>query len=413
MKILVISHYYAPEIGAPQRRLTSLIQRWQDAGHQVTVICPGPHYPDARSTEELRKGAARAFRTEQGEFGEVILRMPYILHGFSGWSRAADQILVAVSSMLAAAEQRLRGRTFDVAIATVPGVPTLFAGLGIKKILNVPLIIEMRDAWPDVISSTKRNNPLMELASKKVFAPRLTAAQRKADALVTTTENFAQVLRARGMNRVHTISNGTSEQKAISAIAPLEKQSLQLKLLYAGTVGRSQGLENLIKGFAMACTQNPNVNFSLRIVGEGASKTGLEELAAELRAPVEFLPLQSREAITEHYAWADATVVSLKDLPAFEWTVPSKLFELLTVPRFVIGMVRGEAADILKASGAGVCLDPSDVVGLANLLGELAVDSSKLLVGNQGKKFVMQRFHDDILAREYIELMTQLSKGRE
>ena len=40
MKILVLTHYYEPEIGAPQRRWSAMVSRWQQAGHQVTVYCP-------------------------------------------------------------------------------------------------------------------------------------------------------------------------------------------------------------------------------------------------------------------------------------------------------------------------------------------------------------------------------------
>ena len=43
MKMLLLTHYYAPEFGAPQRRWSALVQRFIAAGHRVTVAAPVPH----------------------------------------------------------------------------------------------------------------------------------------------------------------------------------------------------------------------------------------------------------------------------------------------------------------------------------------------------------------------------------
>jgi hypothetical protein len=50
--------------------------------------------------------------------------------------------------------------------------------------------------------------------------------------------------------------------------------------------------------------------------------------------------------------------------------LPGKLFDYLATGRPVIGIgpIPSEAADLLKASGAGVMLDPDDVPGIASAL---------------------------------------------
>jgi hypothetical protein len=48
MKILIISQYFPPEMGAPQARLYELAMIVQNKGHQVTVLTAMPNYPTGK-----------------------------------------------------------------------------------------------------------------------------------------------------------------------------------------------------------------------------------------------------------------------------------------------------------------------------------------------------------------------------
>ncbi len=55
MKILVVTHYYSPEYGAPQRRWRQLVREFRAAGHSVVVVTSPPHYPSGRLDSEMRE----------------------------------------------------------------------------------------------------------------------------------------------------------------------------------------------------------------------------------------------------------------------------------------------------------------------------------------------------------------------
>ena len=57
---------------------------------------------------------------------------------------------------------------------------------------------------------------------------------------------------------------------------------------------------------------------------------------------------------------ADLCVVSLKDDPLFRITVPSKLQALLASGLPILGIVAGDAAQIIEGSGAGFVATPGD-----------------------------------------------------
>ncbi|MFW0180866.1 glycosyltransferase family 4 protein [Rothia sp. P5766] len=407
MKILVVTHYYPPEIGAPQRRWSALVKRWQKSGHQVTVFCPPPHYPDAEASRFLREKHRDTPRIHRGKYGERVLRLPYLLHGPSGVTRLADQIITATSSVGKALILALGGDRFDVVVATVPGLPSAYAGIAIKKLLHVPLVLELRDAWPDIVARPSQEISGIALRErvKRRFSRSFTRAQRQADVLVTVTHRFARKLRGRNMQEVVTITNGVTPTMFHSRIDPAPQRPGQLRLLYSGTVGRSQGLITLLQALELAQKAQPETRFKLRIVGEGAERQMLQDYARARNLPVKFQPLQPRSQVRKNYKWCDATIVSLKNTPAFERTVPSKLYELLTVPRFPIALVTGEAADIMQAAGVGALVEPENPQELADLWCRLATDRSLLQVGHAGRDFIFKNYNYDQLAQRYLTVL--------
>lgn len=364
----------------------------------------------------MRAGKIRAGSVETGKYGEKIVRMPYLLHGFSGKARLADQLVVATSSIVYGLWSiGVRGQKYDAVIATVPGVPSLVAGSVLSALTSVPLVAELRDAWPDVLTSdlefavshqSKAARRLKELAHAGI-----TALQKRSAAVVTTTERFAQILEARGVKNVFPVPNG-ADYCEFESTHPVKETSESLKILYVGTVGRSQDLQTAVKALEKVREIDPSIDYRLRIVGNGAQKKALETFSALRGIPVEFMPVQPRENLGELYAWADVTLASLKNTKPFEWTVPSKIYELLLAQRFVITQVRGEAAQIVKNSGGGAVLAPESVDELAQCWYDLAHHRSRLVMGNEPAEYVRKNFDYDALAARYMSVLENVLSSR-
>ena len=54
MRILILTQYYPPEVGAPQNRLSDLARRLSKLGHDVSVLTALPNYPKGEVFEEYR-----------------------------------------------------------------------------------------------------------------------------------------------------------------------------------------------------------------------------------------------------------------------------------------------------------------------------------------------------------------------
>src|SRR5690625_4446560 len=206
VRIGILTHHYDPEESTPQRRWSTLVQHFVRDGHDVIVFAPPLHGPGAG--DRLPAQAPPRGEREVGQHGETIYRTRYLNHNADLASRALDQLVVA-SDAFRLAWRKLREDRPDVLISTAPSLPSTVAGWFAAKLLRVPHIAEMRDAWPDLIrdSNFLRNASLRRRLAARATRKLVTSAQREAAAVVTTTDSFSRVLVQRGVARAVTIRN--------------------------------------------------------------------------------------------------------------------------------------------------------------------------------------------------------------
>ena len=427
MRILLITHYYPPEYGAPQRRWRMLTRAFTAAGHQVTVFAPPPHYPSGKiSLTDALTSAPGSVR--RGENGEIVVRTDFLPHRGDIFTRTADHAVAAVSAAVRAAVRfRRPEHRPDVIIATAPAMESLLAGRVLSRLWGVPLVAEMRDAWPDLVThvspvaaaaDTVRHTrgtgrsmrAAMVSAAKRQAHASVSTWQRSADRVVTTTARFAEVLRDRGVQAPVVVRNGTDLNLMTWRTPHPAGDHPELRVLYLGTMGRSQGLQVAVQ--AAARLHRTGIPICLRLVGHGVDAPKLAALATRLQAPVEILPRVPFRQVGEHYDWADTVLVSLRDWAPFSWTVPSKLYELLATGRHISALLSGEAADMVREAGAGDVVPPGDDIALATLWKDLVEDRSRLEIGPGGRRWASKHVHDPILARRYLELLEDVVAGR-
>lgn len=400
MRIVLLSHYYYPEVGAPQRRWRILVDHLRAAGHDVITVAPHPHYPYSDRNGFFGSNVGRGRRRvdvrlggtwDTGIDGERILRVPYLHSGSSMARQLLDQTVSATGAMSAVID-RLRARTRpDVIVSTTPALPFLLAGDTLSRLLRVPHIAEVRDAWPDLISEMNLVTgavgkylpwTLTQRLEHRLLPDLLTRAQRRAAVVVVTTEGFKHRLEQRGVT-AEVVRSGVSPAELEGAsgltatgaiplvptadetgtaggvIGRVSADHSGLNLLYVGTVGRSQDLSTSIR--ALARTEGVR----LRIVGGGVDAAELKTVASAHGVPVEFHPQIAGAELATHWQWADAGLVSLSSLDSYECTVPSKLYSLMARRIPVLGVVAGEAADIITQTAAGEVAIPGDTDSVA------------------------------------------------
>jgi glycosyltransferase involved in cell wall biosynthesis len=135
----------------------------------------------------------------------------------------------------------------------------------------------------------------------------------------------------------------------------------------------------------------PSIMFAF--VGEGPMKAALVEQVEQLGLDnVRFHPQVPMVESPAFLASSDVLLVPLSAHPTFERFVPSKLVDYMAVGRPVVLSAGGEAARLVRSSGAGVVVPPEDPPALAAALTDLAGQSERMEeMGARGRTFARGR----------------------
>nr|WP_243400641.1 glycosyltransferase family 4 protein [Arthrobacter sp. Bz4] len=392
----MLTHSYAPEHSPPQRRWTQFIRSFRAAGWDVDVVAPVAHAPHGRRTLP-RSVAGRPFLCSLGEYGERIRRVPFLWHRNTRLGRLGNHLFSAACTVPAA----LMAKRPDVVVVTVPSLPILGAGYVVSRILKRPLVVDMRDAWPDIA----RDARLIQGSAKGVVERIIMTIQDRAELVVTVTHGFARTLRERGLKNVATVSNGV-DLHTLDKLPPRPIKSDRLEVLYLGNHGESQRLDVPIRAAALVGKQ-----MRLTMVGNGVQRSDLMLLAEELNAPVDFHPPVHGPEVMGFYDRSDSCIVSLRDdWKSFETTIPSKTYEVLSLGRHITGIVLGEARKILEDAESGhvVRSSPEELAGMWKAL---QADRSLLQVNGAGRAWVENNADVEALGQSYIDLLAEVAGG--
>lgn len=400
MRILWVSQWFPPDLGALPARLTEMAREWTAAGHEVTVVAAFPHHPLGVIPDSYR---GRWVVEENHEGLRVIRCRLWALPNRKMWQRTLCQISFAVTSVLLALRKPARP---DVVIVSSPPFFTVPAGWAFARHHGAPLVFEVRDLWPDVfVASGVLSEGWLFRALRRLEMAFYRAAAR----VVVVTRAFREDLLARGVppGKLSVVPNGAD----LELFAPrLPSADLRRRLggegkflaTYVGTHGILQGLEQILDA-AVELRGDPG--FAFAFVGEGARRDTLAgDVARRGLESVTFHPALPKAAMPELYATSDACIVCLRPLPIFRKFVPSKIFEILACGRPLIAAVEGEAAEIVRAAG-GIVVPPGDGNAIAAALRELAARTPPGADSGEpaGRRYVRENYDRRRLAADYLE----------
>jgi colanic acid biosynthesis glycosyl transferase WcaI len=412
VKILYVSQYFPPEMGAPAARASELARHWSDAGHEVSVLTGFPNHPTGVVPSEWRSRLRRL--TYQEKVGRVNVFRTWL------WPlpnrKSHERMRNYASFCLSAA---LRGLTLprpDVIIATSPQLLVGLAGWWIAFSRQVPFVFEVRDLWPESLAAVGVGSEDSLLHHTLAAIARF--LYEHADRIVVVTPAFKDRLIEDWRvpaEKISIIENGVETEvfapAPASATLDLRKQlNVEGKFLvsYIGTMGNAHGLETLLNAASQLQHQNHDVLFLL--LGEGAEKDRIRSLAQSRGLTnVQFLDQQPREKIPAFIAASDACLVLLKKTDIFKTVIPTKMLEFMSCARPVILGVDGQARQIVEEASAGVAIEPENPDALAAAVQRLH-ENRELgrAMGQKGREYIVKNFSRASTAQKYLKVLNTI-----
>lgn len=341
MRVLVLNHYALPRDASGGTRHIELFERlpapWT---FQIVAADRSVH-----SRSRLRPSDNR-FR---------FLSIP--AYESNGTRRIIGWAVFAIKAVIHGA----RTRRPDIVYASSPHLLTGLAGLVIARVRRVPLVLEIRDIWPESLVE-------FGFLQTGTIAHRLLLGlerflYRSADHVVIVAAGWREYFLSMGVtaDRLTVITNGAEPddfQPQLGVTHLAARLGVQGPVaVYAGAHGPPNGLDHLLD----AARDCPEVTFVL--FGDGSLKPQLVARAAqENLTNVHFLDPVPKTELAKFLWTADLGIHTLADMELFKLGMsPNKLYDYLAAGLPVVTNAGGLAESILSDSGAGVGVRTNDV----------------------------------------------------
>lgn len=405
MRILMVSQYFSPEVGATQTRMHYFAKALAQKGHDVSVICEVPNHPAGVILKEYRK---RLFVRSREEGFDVIRLWVFASLRKSFLNRILFYVSFLVHGILAGVF--LTRWKYDVVFATSPPLPVGLVGYILSLFKRCSLVLDIRDLWPLVapaVGELRRGfvYSFAELLEQFLY--------EKAVAVTCVTRSFVQYVLSKGIpeNGVFFVPNGTIPEIFNPGFYdPALRERLgfngRFVVSFCGNHGVAQNLPNILDAAKLLSGEN----IAFCFIGEGPVKADLlKKKEDEKIENAIFLPQVPLREITRYINASDLLLVPLKADKVFDWFIPSKMFDFMACGKPVVLTVNGEARKILEESEGGVYVPADDPVILAQKILELSRDMARLAeMGKRGRSYVLNHFTRDVQADLLERLLVSL-----
>ena len=361
MKILIVSQYYYPE----NFRINDLALEFKNRGHNISVLTGIPNYP----TGSFFEGYGIIKKNKEVINGISIYRSPLITRGSGSKIRLGLNYISFVIGALFTS-RKLLSKDFDIIFVFEPSpitvcIPAIF----IKKIKKIPICFWVLDLWPESVISAGNLKPGFIL---RILNPLVKFIYNNSDKILVSSKGFTNSIAQKGINKnkltffpqwAETIFKPIVADGSL--INNLPEKSF--KIMFAGNIGEAQDFPSILKA---AKILKANMNIQWIILGGGRKEEWVKNKIKEdhLEGCFHMLGSFPLEMMPKFYANADCMLFSLKREYIFSITIPAKVQSYLACAKPVVGMIDGEASNIIKDAKAGlVCPSESPEILAKNI----------------------------------------------
>ncbi len=409
MRLLILTQYFPPEVGAPQNRLFELAVRLQKMGVDITVMTAMPNYPKMVIHEDYR---GKKYLYEEMHGLKVHRSSIYVTTDRSILKRLLNYFSFVLSSYRSSS--KIQG-SFDFVFCESP---PLFLGISaffLAKKKKAKMIFNVSDLWPE--SAEK-----LGLVTNKLLLRISTWLEeflyRKSAIITGQTQGIVANIQSRfPKSNVYWLPNGVD----LSYYDPSKymsdwKASVGLKnedlvFLYAGIIGYAQGLDLLLDAATLLKDKN---DIKIVLLGDGPEKERLVKKAEQLELKnVLFFEPVAKAQMPNIVAAATAAIIPLRRLELFKGAIPSKIFEALSMQKPILLGVEGEAKQLFIDDGkCGIFFTPESSQELADSIVYMSQHPNEVKIwGENARNYVDQKFNRNTIATDFYRLLTQVNQN--
>jgi glycosyltransferase involved in cell wall biosynthesis len=408
-KVLIITYYWPPSGGSAVLRWLKFTKYLRNFGWEPVIYTPANPEPQ-EIDESLLKDIPEELeivktkicepyslykwftgKKQDERLGVALMsgkRNPGITNKVSLWIRSnlfiPDSRMLWIKPSIRFLCKYLKQHPVDVIISTGPPHSMHLIGLGLKRALGVKWVADFRDPWTNIdfyrdLLLTRYADRSHKRLERKVLV--------EADYIISVSDGMTEEFKRMGITRLVTITNGFDEEPTTKSKAATNK----FTIIHLGSMPKSRNPETLWQVLADLVNRNPHFASKLQIRLVGKSDPSVHDSIRvrklqDYLVQDEFIP---HDQTMELLKGSAVLLLCINNTPNAKGILTNKFFEYLSAQRPIvaIGPPDGDAALILKESGAGKIFNYGDTAALNNHIltlfdlysqDKLVVDSSNI-----------------------------------
>ena len=402
MHILLVRQHFSPPSAAGSSRPFEMAKRWVAHGHNVTILTSTTKFPTTFHLDSK----INTFALEGIDI--VAVNVPY-KNSFGFFRRLFSFIQFA--RLCIKASKHIK--EVDVVLGSSTPLTVAIPAIQISKRHNCPMVFEVRDLWPEMpIAVGALRNPILKLIATKLEH----YAYRNASRIIALSPGMASGVVSCGYpeRKVTVIPNASDVERfqnpEIEANVFFKKYPfLKSKkiILYAGTIGKLNGVDYLAEIARESLASNPEVAFV--VVGVGGREEVVRRAADRLQVlDKNFFMLGefSKEDIPIVFKAASICTSLFINIPEMEKNSANKFFDSLAAGKPVLINYAGWQRQLIKQNNIGLFVPPKDPAEASRRLIN-ALDRPELIedMGVRAGKIGQERFSMNTLSGRALEVL--------
>lgn len=357
MKILIVSFYYSPEIGAAPSRITNMAEGLQAQGAEVDVLTSLPNYPKGRIFDTYRG----CFHKKERLNGINIYRY-WVLASVT--KNPLIRLIGMFSfslTMWAFAFKIKRILSYDkVIIQSPPILVALSAVILFGCLFRKSTVLNVSDLWP--LSAIELGAMKEGGVYHKVMAWMERFIYRHSTMYQGQSDEIIQHIRAFVPKKKHFLYRNLQHSVSINTNQEARKP---LKIVYAGLLGVAQNVLGIVEQINFK-----ELDAELHLYGGGNQAEDIKTFIRGNDTGVFYHGYVEKQNMAQELAKYHVSIVPLT--VRIKGAVPSKIYDLLPVGIPILFCGEGEGANIIKKYGLGYVSNSDDFVALANNILKIA-----------------------------------------
>lgn len=304
------------------------------------------------------------------------------------------------------------GRNYDLVFSTMPSHEVVNVAGDFCNRNNIPLVIDVRDLWPEAMKLLVKNDFLFNLIFYRMKI-KANQAYSKADEIVAVSNEYLErALKANNKSRnpqvVYLGATLDKFDKGVqNNIDKIHKGNDEIWITYIGTLGVSYDIETLIKSYDLILKKG-YCNVKLKIIGKGPLLNKFMKFAQERNIGVDFIGYQEYEVMAAYLKKSDIAINAIKKNAA--QSVINKVADYFAAGIPILnGSLSPDMKYLIEHYNTGLNYIPEDYFDLSAKMEYLLNNPSwSKEFGNNGRKLAESEFDRSVSYLKIVKLIDGL-----